>query len=53
MTDGLRRRTKLRTPVRSIAQGIVAYSDFDVAYGHYARADYRDLGCYAMYRHLE
>lgn len=43
----------LRTPVRSIASGIVVYSDFDVAYGHYVRADYRDLGCYAMYCHLD
>jgi hypothetical protein len=43
----------LRTPIRSIANGIVAYSDFDVAYGHYVRADYRELDCYAMYCHLD
>jgi murein DD-endopeptidase MepM/ murein hydrolase activator NlpD len=42
-----------RTPIRSIADGIVAYSDFDAAYGHYVRADYRDLDCYAMYCHLD
>lgn len=43
----------LRTPIRSIAAGIVAYSDFDVAYGHYVRLDHRDLDCYSMYCHLD
>jgi murein DD-endopeptidase MepM/ murein hydrolase activator NlpD len=43
----------IRTPIRSMAGGIVAYSDFDVAYGHYVRADYRELDCYAMYCHLD
>jgi len=43
----------LRTPVRSIAAGIVAYSDFDAAYGHYVRVDHPALGCYSMYCHLD
>jgi hypothetical protein len=43
----------IRTPIRSMAPGIVAYSDFDAAYGHYVRADYRELDCYAMYCHLD
>lgn len=43
----------LRTPVRSMAQGIVAYSDFDAAYGHYVRVDHRDLGCYSFYAHMD
>jgi murein DD-endopeptidase MepM/ murein hydrolase activator NlpD len=43
----------LRTPVRCIADGIVAMDGFDVAYGHYVRLDHRDLGCYSFYAHLD
>jgi murein DD-endopeptidase MepM/ murein hydrolase activator NlpD len=43
----------LRTPIRCIAAGIVAMSDFDPAYGHYVRVDHRDLECYSMYCHLD
>ena len=43
----------LRTPVRCIAAGIVAYSDFDAGYGHYVRVDHPALGCYSMYCHLD
>jgi murein DD-endopeptidase MepM/ murein hydrolase activator NlpD len=42
-----------RTPVRCLAAGIVAYSDFDAAYGHYVRVDHPQLGCYSMYCHLD
>jgi len=43
----------LRTPVRSMASGIVAFADFDAGYGHYVRMDYRDLDAYVMYCHLD
>lgn len=43
----------LRTPVRSMAIGVVAMSDFDPGYGHYVRVDHGNLGCYAMYCHLD
>ena len=43
----------LRTPIRSIAAGIVAMSDFDPGYGHYVRVDHRELDCYFMYCHLD
>jgi hypothetical protein len=43
----------LRTPIRSIARGIVAYSDFDAAYGFYCRVDHPELECYSMYCHMD
>lgn len=43
----------MRTPVRSIARGVVAYSDFDAAYGFYCRVDHPELECYSMYCHLD
>lgn len=43
----------LRTPVRSIAPGVVAYSAFDPGYGHYVRLDYRDGDAYFVYCHLD
>lgn len=43
----------LRTPIRNMAAGIVAFSDFDPGYGHYVRMDYRHLDAYVMYCHLD
>jgi murein DD-endopeptidase MepM/ murein hydrolase activator NlpD len=43
----------LRTPIRSITDGIVAMSDFDPGYGHYVRLDYRQLDAYVMFCHLD
>jgi murein DD-endopeptidase MepM/ murein hydrolase activator NlpD len=43
----------LRTPVRSIAAGIVVWSDFDPGYGHYVRVAHDYLDCYVMYCHLD
>jgi hypothetical protein len=43
----------LRTPVRSMADGVVAYSDFDAGYGFYVRVGHRDLDCYIVYCHLD
>ena len=43
----------LRTPVRSMANGIVAYSDFDAGYGFYVRVDHKTLDRYSMYCHLD
>lgn len=43
----------MRTPVRSIAAGIVAMSEFDAAYGHYVRVDHPELECYSFYAHLD
>ena len=43
----------LRTQVRSMADGIVAYSDFDAGYGFYCRVDHKALDCYTMYCHLD
>jgi murein DD-endopeptidase MepM/ murein hydrolase activator NlpD len=43
----------LRTPIRSIAAGVVAYSDYDPGYGHYVRLNYRDGDAYFVYCHLD
>jgi hypothetical protein len=42
------------TSVLSVADGIVAFSDFDADYGNYVRVKYgqEDMMCYVMYCHL-
>jgi murein DD-endopeptidase MepM/ murein hydrolase activator NlpD len=40
------------TPVLSIAEGEVAWSDSDPDYGNYVRAYYPRLGCHAFFAHL-
>jgi hypothetical protein len=43
------------TPIVSIADGVVAFSDFDNDYGNYVRIAHRqdDMMCYSMYCHLQ
>ena len=41
------------TPIKSMAFGIVAYSDFDEAYGWYVRIAHDSLGCYSFMAHLK
>ena len=41
------------SPVLSIADGEVAWSDFDEGYGHYVRATMTGLDAYALYAHLQ
>jgi len=43
----------LRTPVRAMSDGVVAYSDFDEGYGYYVRLDHLDGECYSFYAHLD
>jgi len=40
------------TPVLCVADGEVAWSDFDSGYGFYVRVYHPQLGCYSFYAHL-
>jgi len=42
----------LGTPVRSIADGVVAWVDVDPSYGNYIRVYHEALGVYSFYAHL-
>jgi murein DD-endopeptidase MepM/ murein hydrolase activator NlpD len=41
------------TPVLCIADGEVAWSDFDSGYGFYVRVYHPQLGCYSFYAHMK